>query len=100
MGAMDPTDEQQRAMEEALKRAIDLAGGQAALAKRMKPPVKPQAVQQWKRVPDGQVLNVAQALDFGVTPHELRSDLYPYPDDALPLPMRGGRGISASAPSP
>ena len=78
-------------MDEALKRAIDLAGGQSALATKMDPPVKPQAVQQWKRTPDGQVLNVARAIDFKVTPHELRADLYPYPDDGLPPPMRGGQ---------
>ncbi|MDP1063070.1 YdaS family helix-turn-helix protein, partial [Klebsiella pneumoniae] len=43
------------------------------------------AVSQWKTkgiVPSSQVLQVFNAT--GVTPHELRPDLYPNPTDGIP----------------
>ncbi len=42
------------------------------------------AVSQWDKVPDGEVLSVAKLTGYKVTPHQLRSDLYPNPTDALP----------------
>lgn len=84
----------------ALQRAIDMAGGQSALAAKLDPPAKPQAVQQWKTTPPERVLDVARAVDFQVTPHELRRDLYPYPDDGLPPPKRGGQSGEGSSLHP
>jgi DNA-binding transcriptional regulator YdaS (Cro superfamily) len=45
------------------------------------------AVHQWiagGRVRAEQVLDVAAAAGWRVTPHELRPDLYPHPDDGMP----------------
>ena len=52
-----------------------------------------QAMQFWvdseSTVPPDRVLTVAAAFDWQVTPHELRPDLYPNPDDGLPPELRG-----------
>lgn len=42
------------------------------------------AVSQWDVVPADRVLEVCRVAGWKVTPHELRSDLYPNPTDALP----------------
>ena len=51
-----------------------------------------QAMQFWldsdSIIPPDRVLAVAAALDWRVTPHELRPDLYPYPTDGLPPELR------------
>ena len=71
---------------EAVKKAIELAGGQTALARLVG--TRQSSVFNWlnrgQEMPADQVLTVAWALDFEITPHEMRPDLYPYPDDALP----------------
>ena len=49
-----------------------------------------QAVSKWDGVvPDGRVLEVCYGFDWAVTPHELRPDIYPHPDDGLPEHLRG-----------
>lgn len=73
-------------MDESLKRAIK-AASVAAVARACQ--VTPQAVSQWRVAPANQVLAVSRAVNFGVTPHELRPDLYPHPDDGLPQELRG-----------
>ena len=40
------------------------------------------------RVAGDSVLKVAIATDWQVTPHELRPDLYPHPQDGLPAHLR------------
>ena len=47
------------------------------------------AASQWTVVPSERVLDVCALLQWRVTPHELRPDLYPNPCDALPESMRG-----------
>lgn len=42
------------------------------------------AVCQWDQVPAERVIDVAEATDWKVTPHQLRPDIYPNPSDALP----------------
>lgn len=64
---------------DALKRAIEIAGGQAALARKIG---KTQAhVWNWLnrdgRVPAEVVISVEKAVDGKVTRHDLRPDLYP-----------------------
>lgn len=68
----------------ALEKAISIAGSQTALAQRVR--TKQQNVSQWAktRVSPEYVLGVARAVDFQVTPHQLRPDLYPNPSDGLP----------------
>lgn len=76
-------------MDTVLDRAIRLAGGQSSLAAALDPPARPQAIQQWSRVPAERVIQVARLTKFEVTPHELRPDIYPNPDDGLPDELRG-----------
>jgi DNA-binding transcriptional regulator YdaS (Cro superfamily) len=75
-------------MDEALQKAIRRLGSQSALAASLDPPLRPQAVQQWDKVPPERVIGVARATQFVVTPHELRPDLYPNPTDGLPAEHR------------
>jgi DNA-binding transcriptional regulator YdaS (Cro superfamily) len=60
-------------MDTALTKAIEAAGNKSALATALG--IKPQAVQQWTRVPTPRVLEVERIT--GVSRHELRPDIYP-----------------------
>ena len=82
----------------ALLRAIELAGSQVALAAGIRQHLPGSKVSQahisrWLyRVkgpvpPSDYVIAIASAVDFKVTPHELRSDLYPNAADGLPAPV-------------
>ncbi|QHM70685.1 transcriptional regulator [Mixta intestinalis] len=69
----------------ALERAIDSAGSARLFAERLN--ITEQSVGRWKNkykgnVPPGRVLEVYRIS--GITPHELRPDLYPNPTDGLP----------------
>lgn len=69
----------------ALQRAIESVGNARLFAAKLQ--ITEQSVGKWKNkykgvVPSGRVLEVFQAT--GVTPHELRPDLYPNPTDGLP----------------
>lgn len=44
-----------------------------------------------ERVSHGFVIAVSEAVRWQVTPHELRPDLYPHPDDGLPEALRSGQ---------
>jgi DNA-binding transcriptional regulator YdaS (Cro superfamily) len=48
--------------------------------------VSGEAVRKWVRdgVPAERVINVSRATGWKETPHSLRPDLYPSPDDAIP----------------
>jgi DNA-binding transcriptional regulator YdaS (Cro superfamily) len=48
---------------------------------------KPQTISGWfkNRVPAEEVLPACQALEWQVSPHELRPDKYPNPTDAIPI---------------
>jgi DNA-binding transcriptional regulator YdaS (Cro superfamily) len=81
--------------KDALKKAIQLAGGQSPLAAGIRGLVPASKVSQahvWKwlngkRVdvpPAEYVIPIAQFLGWKVTPHELRPDLHPNTTDALP----------------
>ena len=61
--------------KEALKRAIDAAGGLTKLAEPLG--ISKQAVSQWDEVPPLRVLAVERIS--GVSRHDLRPDLYPAP---------------------
>lgn len=64
---------------EALRRAIDAAGSQEELAKRLS--LRQSAISNWvvrkQRVPAERVVQVEAAVDGAVKRHELRPDLYP-----------------------
>ena len=71
-----------------IERVFDLApGGRFAIAKKFG--VSVQAVAKWQiSVPSEKVIGLAETVDFEVTPHQLRPDLYPHPEDGLPPEMR------------
>ena len=78
-------------MNEAIQqKIISLCGSQSELARRLGK--NSQTVSVWFRtqVASTEVLNacrvlkVSEVVDFKVTPHELRPDLYPNPTDGLP----------------
>ena len=60
--------------EDALSRAIDIAGGVRALARTLG--ISPQAISQWSRVPAERVLAIERATSGAITRMELRPDLY------------------------
>lgn len=81
--------------KESLIKAVDLAHGQAPLARGIRdrmPGSKIGQVHIWGwlntvkiEVPPAEVvLAIADFLEYKITPHELRPDLYPNPNDALP----------------
>jgi DNA-binding transcriptional regulator YdaS (Cro superfamily) len=46
-----------------------------------------QAVYKWERsgkVPADHVIAIARATDWQITPHDLRPDIYPHPEDGMP----------------
>ncbi|MGN8238636.1 transcriptional regulator [Enterobacter soli] len=57
---------------------------QAELGRRMKR--RAQTVNGWfkNKIPGELVLKVSKVVNWQVTPHELRPDLYPNPTDGLP----------------
>jgi len=57
----------------ALSKAIDLAGGVAAMARILN--ISTQAVSQWERCPPDRVRDVSSASGWQVMPDELRPDL-------------------------
>lgn len=69
----------------ALDKAIRIAGNASKLAERLG--ISSMAVSHWKNrykgvIPSDHVLPIFNMT--GVTPHELRPDLYPNPTDGLP----------------
>jgi len=92
----------------ALLEAVNLAGGQAALASGIRALMPESRVAQghiskWllrqlAEVPPGEyVVAIAQHLDWRITPHQLRPDLYPNPTDALPPDVSARQEQEAAA---
>ncbi len=79
-------------MKKSLEKAIQIAGSQTRLAKRVG---KEQGhVWDWLnkragKVPAELVCDVAKATGWKVTPHSLRPDIYRHPEDGLPAELRG-----------
>lgn len=81
--------------KDALQRAVERAGGQtklaAAIRERM-PESKVSQVHVWGWLnavkapcpPAEYVIPICDALEWRMTPHELRPDLYPHPTDGMP----------------
>jgi DNA-binding transcriptional regulator YdaS (Cro superfamily) len=69
-----------------LSKAIQASGGVTALARALG--INSQAVSQWEKAPAERVLSIAKISNWKVTPHQLRSDLYPHPQDGLPIALR------------
>lgn len=81
---------------ESLLKAVDLAGGQAQLARGIRARMPGSKISQphvykWLNSPNPDqmppadvVLSIADFLGYRMTPHQIRPDLYPNPNDALP----------------
>lgn len=72
----------------ALQRIIEIKKTQAAVAAVVG--ARQQVVGHWLRdgVPAKHVLALCTDIAFEVTPHELRPDIYPHPEDGLPAALR------------
>ena len=82
-----------------LQKAVELAGGQAPLARGIRsrlPESKVGQVHVWgwlnsvkAEVPPAEVvIPIAETVGWQVTPHELRPDIYPNPTDACPVEQK------------
>ncbi|HGA4975920.1 TPA: transcriptional regulator, partial [Salmonella enterica subsp. enterica serovar Charity] len=71
-------------MNTEIKDRILKLSSQSSLAKRMG--CKQQTVSLWLNndVPASKVLALCSSLNWRITPHEVRPDLYPNPADGLP----------------
>ena len=71
-------------MSRDIKHLIMNLSSQSSLARVLG--CKQQTVSLWlnRKVPDGKVLQLSEALDWKVTPHQIRPDLYPGVFDGLP----------------
>jgi DNA-binding transcriptional regulator YdaS (Cro superfamily) len=78
-------------LENPLLEAIEICGSQTLLGKKIG---KDQyIVTAWVnrygcKVSPEFVIKVAEATEWKVTPHQLRPDLYPHPNDGLPENLR------------
>jgi DNA-binding transcriptional regulator YdaS (Cro superfamily) len=85
-------------MQNSLDKIITLlgTGGQSKLAdclKTERDPVSQAHVWKWLNttvngIPEKHVIKACSAVNYQVTPHELRPDIYPHPDDGLPEHLR------------
>lgn len=75
----------------ATARDIFLTFGRSNIARRCG--IRQPTTYKWERygVPPHHVLNLSRVLDYQRTPHQIRPDLYPHPDDGLPETLRGRR---------
>ncbi|MGY1490745.1 YdaS family helix-turn-helix protein [Methylobacillus pratensis] len=87
-----------------LKKLVGLAESQALLAdkiNKIQPGAKLAQAHVWKwlnstalGIPGEYVISACHVVNWQVTPHQLRPDLYPHPADGLPEAMRiNGRHI-------
>ena len=77
--------------KQSLEKAIAIIGGQVATAKALE--VSQPTIWKWlNSTKEGlsaeYVRPLCQAVEWQVTPHELRPDLYPHPHDGLPEHLR------------
>ncbi|MFM0151418.1 Cro/CI family transcriptional regulator [Paraburkholderia sediminicola] len=69
-------------------RAIDSLGGDSSVARLLN--LTAWAVSKWRRrLPERRVLWLAERTAWKFTPHQLSPELYPHPDDGLPVELRG-----------
>ena len=65
---------------------IELPISNAALARELN--ISVQAIYKWDCVPAERAIDVSRVLDWRVTPHQIRPDIYPHPDVGLPEELR------------
>lgn len=79
-----------------LKKIVDILDGQQNLAAALytkEDPITQAHVWKWLNttkfgIPERHVIKACRCVDFQVTPHELRPDIYPHPHDGLPEHLR------------
>ncbi|MEZ5918620.1 MAG: UDP-N-acetylglucosamine 1-carboxyvinyltransferase [Alphaproteobacteria bacterium] len=85
---------------EALKKAVEIAGGQSALGRLIARDQK--AVWAWlnttQKVPAEDVLNIEAALEGKVSRYDLRPDIYPKPKPLDKILIRGGKELNGTIP--
>ena len=69
--------------------ALASAGGVPEVARALQ--VSAEAIRLWtlRGVPDKRVLWLAERTNWRFTPHQLAPQLYPHPDDGMPVDRRG-----------
>lgn len=79
-----------------MQRVIDIKKSQAAVAAVVG--ARQQSVGYWLKegLPGEHVLRISADIGYAVTPHQLRPDLYPHPEDGLPPELRGITKIQAA----
>jgi DNA-binding transcriptional regulator YdaS (Cro superfamily) len=85
-------------MKQNLQKIIELLGNSQTkfayvLSNETNKPVKQAHVWKWLNstkdgIPAEHVIPACKAVDWKVTPNELRPDLYPHPNDGLPSELR------------
>jgi DNA-binding transcriptional regulator YdaS (Cro superfamily) len=88
-----------------IEKAVEYAGGQVSLANKLRlkyPHLKVKQSNVWKWLNTNEfgvsakmAIPVSEVIDWKVTPHELRPDLYPHPEDGLPEERRSITGGAA-----
>jgi hypothetical protein len=90
------------------EKILKLADGQMALVKKLltlypDSKIRQGHINNWlrrdRRVPDVWVIPCCAAVDFKITPHQIRSDLYPHPMDGLPDHLRLGATVQDLPPA-
>lgn len=66
-----------------LAKAIDVAGGPVKLSLALG--LHKTAVYKWDLCPPDRVISVCELINWEVTPHQLRPDIYPNQLDGMPL---------------
>lgn len=84
-------------MEYLLKIISMYGGNKSALASKLAEikqdnKISPSHLNNWlsrdKKIPGEWVRPLSEAANWGITPHELRPDIYPHPNDGLPEHLR------------
>ena len=83
-------------IETPLEKVIRISTSQVSLAEKVKSngvKLEQSTISAWfnrfeQSVGASYVLAVSAAVDWQVSPHELRPDLYPHPEDGLPAHLR------------
>ncbi|QDQ25312.1 helix-turn-helix domain-containing protein [Chitinimonas arctica] len=76
-------------MNNHLLEVIESSGGRTKVAARLG--VTYQGLNDWLNrgvVPPERVLPLCRSCDWRTTPHQIRADVYPHPDDGLPQAFR------------
>jgi hypothetical protein len=69
-------------MEPKTKEVVKKAGGPVGLARKLG--LSRGAPSLWIKIPPEHVISVCRETGWFFTPHQVRPDIYPHPDDGMP----------------